>query len=475
MKRLSFLVCFLIALISSGFAQSKKIIDDIYVTPNDAVMVQEVQSAQKTVRQKPAYRNGAREIVFIDQNGNRTNVITDTVYVVDNSIDDSIANVDTLESDGEYINGFKGTQQDLEYAERIRRFHNPRYTITIADPGYNDIYFLNDNDWNVYTDGMYATITPTWTNPYWWNYNFSPFSYNSWGWRSSLYSPFGWGMGGFYDPWYSPWNSWYGGYSLGWDGLYGDYYGGYGGYYGMGYPYYGGYYNNYGWGYPYSGGGYYSGKNYNTRENGNVGRFNSTEVSGRTSATRQQAVLGTGRTSGSANPYTTVSRQGTQRNRYDAANTTSSFSSGRSVQQYRSTSTSSGRNSYSPNVNTTTRTGAVRSSDEWNATRNSNASRYSTPTRSSSGSSTVINRSGSDSRSSSGSSTYSTGTPTRSSSSSTPTYNPTRSSSSSSSTYSSGSSGSYSSGSSSSSSSSGSSGGSSSSSGSSRSGSGGRR
>ena len=71
MKRLSFLICLLIALVSSGWAQSKKIIDDIYVTPNDAVMVQEVQSTQKPVRQKPTYRNGAREIVFIDQHGNR--------------------------------------------------------------------------------------------------------------------------------------------------------------------------------------------------------------------------------------------------------------------------------------------------------------------------------------------------------------------------------------------------------------------
>lgn len=465
MKRLSFLICLLIALVSSGWAQSKKIIDDIYITPNDAVMVQEVQSTQKPVRQKPTYRNGAREIVFIDQHGNRTNAMTDTVYVIDEALNDSIANVDTIEAEGEYIRGFKGSSQDLEYAERIRRFHNPKYTITIADPGYNDIYFLDDNYWNVYTDGIYATITPTWTNPYWFNYQFSPFSYSSWYWRSSLYSPFGWGMGGFYDPWYSPWYGGYGGYGLGWGGYYGWGYPYYGGYFGMGYPY-GGYYDYYGWGgYPYYGGNYYSGNNYNTRENGRVGRFNSTGVSGRTSATREQAVLGSGRTSGGANPYTTVSRQGTQRNRFDA-NATST--TGRSVQQYRNSSASSGRNSYSPNVNTTTRTGAVRSADEWNATRNSNATRYSTPTRSSSGSSTVINRSGSDSRSSTSNRTYESSTPTRSSSSSTPTYNSSRSSSSGSSTYSSGSSGSYSSGSSG-----GSSG--SSSSGSSRSGSGGRR
>ena len=226
MKRFSLLISFLIALVSSGFAQSKKIIDDIYVTPNDAGMVKEVQTAKKTVREKPAYKNGAREIIFIDRNGKRTTAVTDTVYVMDDTVNDSIETVDTVETEGEYLRGFKGSQQDLEYAERIRRFHNPRYTITIADPGYNDIYFLDENDWNVYVDGIYATITPTWTNPYWFNYQYFPYGYSSWGWRNSLYSSFGWG---YYDPWYSPWSSWYGGYGYGW-----------GGYYDWGYPYYGG-------------------------------------------------------------------------------------------------------------------------------------------------------------------------------------------------------------------------------------------
>ena len=47
---------------------------------------------------------------------------------------------------GYYLNGFEGSQSDLEYAERIRRFHNPKFTIHISDPAYTDIYFLDPTD-----------------------------------------------------------------------------------------------------------------------------------------------------------------------------------------------------------------------------------------------------------------------------------------------------------------------------------------
>lgn len=106
-----------------------------------------------------------------------------------------------LEDDGYYLNGFYGTQSDLEYAERIRKFHNPRFTIHITDPAYNEIYFLNSWDWNVYIDGTYAYVTPTWTNPWYWDYMWSPYSYwgPSWRWHSYYwgwgYPSYGWGWG----------------------------------------------------------------------------------------------------------------------------------------------------------------------------------------------------------------------------------------------------------------------------------------
>ncbi len=128
----------------------------------------------------------------------------DTIYMAD-------------EEDGYYLNGFYGTQSDLEYAERIRKFHNPRFTVHISDPAYNDIYFLNSFDWNVYIDGTYAFVTPTWTNPWYWDYTWAPYSYwgpswrwNSfyWGWGYPYYG-FGWSWGyphhhHYYPPHYGP-------------------------------------------------------------------------------------------------------------------------------------------------------------------------------------------------------------------------------------------------------------------------------
>ena len=423
MKRFFILTNLFIFGLSLGFAQTGKIIDDIYVTPNDAQMVQEVKAAIKTktknteTPQSTIYRNGAREIVFIDRNGNRTTAVSDTVYVVDGEvIADSIVYDNNSEEEGYYINGFTGSKSDLEYAERIRRFHNPKYTITIADPGYNDIYFLDDNYWNVYVDGMYATITPTWTNPYWFNYQYSPYSYNSWGWRSSLYSPFGWGSyygwGGYYDPWYS-------GY-YGWGGFYDPWYSGY---YGWGYPYYGGWGGYYGgWGFPYYGGyfgsGWYDTTNQTSRRNYAGGR--SVFDSGTTS--RRNSVINSASGS-SRSGYTSVSRDpslaGSQR--------TSAVTS-------RGT-----RSSYSPDVDTRMRTGSVRSAQDWNNVRSNSSRTYSTPAAGER-SSSVINRTNPATRSSSvnqgsgrtyDSRSSSATTPSRSydssSRSTTPAYTPARS------------------------------------------------
>ncbi len=275
MKRFFISTFLLIGIAFFSFAQNRIIIDDIYVTPNDAQMVNEIQSGKRVKsaydsNKSTIYRNGAKSIVFIDQNGNQTTAISDTVYIVDGEV--YADSVDLYnENDGYYLNGFKGSNSDFEYAERIRKFHNPKYTITIADPGYNDIYFLDDDYWNVYVDGMYATITPTWNNPYWYNYQFSPYSYSNWAWRNNWGYPsyFSWShynwsypyFGNYYgwnDPWYSPW---YGGY-YGWGGYYGSYYG-----YGWNYPFYGGY--------PYYGNNWYSTTNQTARRNYKHSKFES--------------------------------------------------------------------------------------------------------------------------------------------------------------------------------------------------------
>ena len=115
---------------------------------------------------------------------------------------------------GEWVNGFQGSDMDYEYAMRIVRFRNPRYAIPISSPLYWDVVYgaFPSWDWNVYDDGMYAYIFPTYTNRLWWD----------WRWSYGFYGP-GWGLGfGWHSPWYSPW--YYGGWYSPW---YAGYWGGY--------------------------------------------------------------------------------------------------------------------------------------------------------------------------------------------------------------------------------------------------------
>ena len=160
---------------------------------------------------------------------------------------------------GEWVNGFEGSESDYEYAMRLVRFRSPRYAIPVSSPLYWDVVYgaYPSWDWNVYDDGLYAYVFPTYTNRLWWD----------WRWSSSFYGP-GWGFSfGWSSPWYS---SWYSPYYCG--GYYGSYWGP--GWHHHHYPYYGGYYGGYYNGY-YDG--YYSGHhapryNYNNRR-ADAGRY----------------------------------------------------------------------------------------------------------------------------------------------------------------------------------------------------------
>ena len=146
---------------------------------------------------------------------------------------------------GEWVNGFTGSEMDYEYAMRIVRFRNPRYAIPVSSPLYWDVVYgaFPSWDWNVYDDGMYAYIFPTYTNRLWWDWRWSSGFYGpGCGWYSSWYSPW------HYSHWHSPY--WYGGWYAGW---YGGWYGGY-----WGHGWYGHHYPHYGWG-----GGWYNAPRYN--------------------------------------------------------------------------------------------------------------------------------------------------------------------------------------------------------------------
>ena len=143
----------------------------VYASPGSTVVVKDVKG---NVRDVDEYnrRYTSRDNTFSMEN--------DTLYIEEKPYGER----------GEWVNGFEGTQSDYEYAMRIVRFRNPRYAIPVSSPLYWDVvYGLPSWEWNVYDDGLYAYVFPTYSNSLWWDWRFS------WGWS-----------------WRSPWyyNSWYG-------------------------------------------------------------------------------------------------------------------------------------------------------------------------------------------------------------------------------------------------------------------------
>ena len=161
---------------------------NIYTSPGTTVVVQDRKGNTRDVDEYNR-RYDARENDFEMED--------DTLYIKEKSRPDL---------DGEWVNGeFNGSQDDYEYAERIIRFRNPRFAVSISSPFYWDIvYGSNSWDWNVYTDGLYAYAFPTFSNPMWWDWRYNSYGPGwGWGWSRPYY-----GWGGYYGGWYG---GWYGG------------------------------------------------------------------------------------------------------------------------------------------------------------------------------------------------------------------------------------------------------------------------
>lgn len=211
MKTSTFISMLALLIPLAGISQNQgAFIDDVYFKPSTAPKM--IKSHESSV--KPNVKNGAKEIVYIER---ETQVLPKTAKILA-QINDSIVNSHQRNVDTTNVN-----ESELEYAQRIRQFHNSKDTVLLIDTVYIS---QNDND------------------PYWWNNNY----YGNWGWGNRWNSPY-YGYGGWYN---NPWgyNNFYGygGFGYGYP-FYGDYYG-----YGYGYPYYG--YDYYGYGYPYYGYGY---------------------------------------------------------------------------------------------------------------------------------------------------------------------------------------------------------------------------
>ena len=137
----------------------------VYAAPGSTVVVKDVKG---NVRDVDEYnrRYTSRDNTFSMEN--------DTLYIEEKPYNER----------GEWVNGFEGSQSDYEYAMRIIRFRNPRYAIPVSSPLYWDVvYALPSWEWNVFDDGYYAYVFPTYTNRLWWDWRFD----YSWGWRSPWY------------------------------------------------------------------------------------------------------------------------------------------------------------------------------------------------------------------------------------------------------------------------------------------------
>lgn len=230
MKTKKFALLIILSMLVTGFAGAGSYIveDDIYYNPNDKnpVVEKKEKEAQKELQEKAAVKktlmatsdNHFRDVDEYNRRGESSDMTLEDIAA--NQKEDYVEYnvVDENGDDGYYLNGFNGSDSDYEYALRIRRFHNPKFVVSVSDPFYSDIYFLDNNDWNVYISDNYAWVTPTWTNPWYWNYTWAPYSYSSLSWRWNFgfgswgfswgYGYPGWGYNpywGWAGPWYSHW------------------------------------------------------------------------------------------------------------------------------------------------------------------------------------------------------------------------------------------------------------------------------
>ncbi|KAA6317954.1 hypothetical protein EZS27_031973, partial [termite gut metagenome] len=190
--------------------------DDLYYIPEKALTKKEVKTTATTIYATPQTTivigdRQTRKIRDVDEYNRRYGSSSDqlesngnTLYIEEKKATDR--------GDGEWINGFNGSQDDYEYAGRIIRFRNPRYAVHVSSPLYWEVvYGLNSWDWNVYTDGWYAYAFPAFPNRLWWDWRFNSFgtgwgSYYSWNYAGS--------WGGYYHPYPSCYYPYY--YGGGW-------------------------------------------------------------------------------------------------------------------------------------------------------------------------------------------------------------------------------------------------------------------
>ncbi len=230
MKRTLFASLLLVALPLALSAQS--VDDDLYYTPKKSASKSTQKTTvttttRQTTRTVKVNNDGAvnvvapnaTTIVVRDRSGrtrdvdeyNRRYSSKENTFSVEN---DTLYIDERQDSDlqGEWIEGFDGSADDYEYATRIIRFQNPRYAIPVSSPLYWDIVYARNYvpwDWNIYVDGLYAYVFPTFTNSLWWDWRYNSFGWGWSYWNNPIYRHWHWGWD---YPHYAWGGGWYGGH-----------------------------------------------------------------------------------------------------------------------------------------------------------------------------------------------------------------------------------------------------------------------
>ena len=231
------MVMLLLALNATG---QEQFFDDVYYSSNqskeEASVEKNIKEEEKnddldaepteTVLPSSYTRSDIEEERDVDEYNRRYSGYDDEAYAEEEEV--------AQEPEKTQVKVESDRRSDLEYSERIIRYHSPsKISIVGADQVdlyLEDGYYAYDYDTDYSNGTTNVSVNLNFGSPWYsWGW-YDPWFYNPWGYYSSWwYRPYycGWGgwYAGYYSPWYDPW--W--GPSWGW---------GYYGYYGGFYPHY---------------------------------------------------------------------------------------------------------------------------------------------------------------------------------------------------------------------------------------------
>ena len=167
----------------SAIAQRSVFEDDIYYTPKSKKGATEVTKVETTTTTttttipQSSSEEPTQNEIDVDAYNRR---YTSSDYITESSVQESVpqttTTTTTTTTQTYYVNGVGA--ESMEYAERIRRFHNPEIGIYVVDPEYNNIYLIEE-DYTPYIASVNIVTSP-WVTPYSWRVTYNPWYYNSW-------------------------------------------------------------------------------------------------------------------------------------------------------------------------------------------------------------------------------------------------------------------------------------------------------